>query len=504
MTRARPATLLLALLVGTACAWGGEAPPGPLVPPVAPSGGAFQPAPGGVVRHFDLTAAPLQLRLGPGVTALAWGYNGEVPGPTLRAAQGDLVTVTLHNRLPVGTSIHWHGLAVANGQDGVAGVTQDAIPPGASATYSFLASATGTYWYHSHQDSAAQVGRGLYGPLIIDPPGATRAGVADRTLIYGEWPLGLLGARAARAGDPLLITYTTYSVNGRTGAAIEPVTWRPGQTVRLRLVDAGNLVHFLHLDGIPYRVVAFDGHAVTGGPLITDVMAIGPGERLDIEFEGPDRPSRLRMLDSLPPAAQAGVPLRPQGSAAPSTPAPAAVTDEVLDPFTYPATAAAADAVPAARPPTRSFTLALTTVGMPGMAGLPGMAGMPASPDGVAYEINGAVFPATGTLDVRTGDVVWLTFVNRSRADHPIHLHGHQFTLVASGGAPAAGVIVKDTVLLHPGATVTVALRADNPGWWMLHCHQLYHSAGGMMTLLRYVDAPRLAGLGGPYHSEPD
>src|SRR5436305_557332 len=90
------------------------------------------------------------------------------------------------------------------------------------------------------------------GPSV--PPIAASSGVADRTLMYDEWPLGLLESRAPKPGDPLLITYTTYSVNGRTGAAIEPVSWQPGEMVRLRLVDAGNLVHFLHLDGIPYRV----------------------------------------------------------------------------------------------------------------------------------------------------------------------------------------------------------------------------------------------------------
>lgn len=496
MTGVRLAFALAVLLTAGACTYGGQGSSGPAVPPIAPSGGASAPAPGGVIRRFDLTAAPVALQLGPGVKAQAWAYNGQVPGPAIRVVQGDLVVVALHNRLPEGTSIHWHGLAVPDGQDGVAGVTQDAIPPGATATYSFVARAAGTYWYHSHQDSAVQVGRGLYGPLIVDPPGAASADVADRTLIYDEWPLGLLGSHVPKSGDPLLITYTTYSVNGRNGAAIEPVRWRPGQTVRLRLVDAGNLVHFLHLDGIPYRVTAFDGHSVTGGPLTADVLAIGPGERIDIEFQGPAGSSWLRMLDSMPPAGEVGVPLQPVGSGPPPAAVPAPVRDSVLDPFTYPAVAPGA--VPIALPPARTYTVTLTTTGMPSMPG------MPASPDGLAYQMNGASFPQTATLDVRTGDVVWLTFVNQSRADHPIHLHGHVFTLVARSGSPAVGVIVKDTVVVHPGAGVTVAFRADNPGWWMLHCHELYHAAGGMMMLVRYMDAPRLANLGGPYHSRPD
>jgi FtsP/CotA-like multicopper oxidase with cupredoxin domain len=498
VTGLRLAAALVVLLAADACAYSGQGSTGPALPPIGPSGGASAPAPGGAIRHFDLTAAPLALQLGPGVKAQAWAYNGQVPGPALRVVEGDLVVVTLHNRLPEGTSIHWHGLAVPTGQDGVAGVTQDATPPGATATYSFVATTAGTYWYHAHQDSAAQVGRGLYGPLIVDPPGADAAQVADRTLMYAEFPLGLLGSQVPKAGDPLLITYTTYSVNGRTGTAIEPVSWRLGQTVRLRLVDAGNLVHFLRLDGIPYRVVAFDGHAVTGGPVITDVLAIGPGERIDIEFEGPASSSWLRMLDSTPPAEQVGVPLQPVGSRPPPAAAPAPVRDSILDPFTYPAVAVAPGAVPTSLAPTRSYTVTLTTTAMPRMPG------MPRSPDGLAYQLNGARFPETATLEVRTGDVVWLTFVNQSRTDHPIHFHGHVFTLVARSGSPAIGVIVKDTVVVRPGASVTVAFRADNPGWWMLHCHELYHAASGMMMLVRYADTPRLANLDGPYHSRPD
>jgi FtsP/CotA-like multicopper oxidase with cupredoxin domain len=100
--------------------------------------------------------------------------------------------------------------------------------------------------------------------------------------------------------------------------------------------------------------------------------------------------------------------------------------------------------------------------------------------------------------------VVWLMFVNQSRADHPIHFHGHVFTLVARSGSPAIGVIVKDCVVVRPGASVTVAFRADNPGWWMFHCHELYHAASGMMMLLRSAGAPRLANLDGRYHSRPD
>ena len=99
----------------------------------------------------------------------AWTYNGTSPGPTLRVRQGDLVVVHLVNHLSVGVTIHWHGVAVPNSADGVAGVTQDAVKPGQSYTYRFLAKDPGTYWYHSHQESFEETGNGLYGMLVVEP-----------------------------------------------------------------------------------------------------------------------------------------------------------------------------------------------------------------------------------------------------------------------------------------------------------------------------------------------
>jgi FtsP/CotA-like multicopper oxidase with cupredoxin domain len=212
---------------------------------VAPSGQAQQPAPGGAVRDFTLTATPATLALGPGLTATVWGYDGTVPGPELRVQTGDLVRVRLQNRLPVPTTIHWHGVPVANGQDGVAGVTQDAVAPGGSATYAFVAPQPGTYWYHSHQDPANQVGLGLYGALVVEPR-TPASGVLDQTLIYGEWALGQAQPMAPPGDGADMVRYGVYSVNGRTGSAIQPVRFQPGQTVRLRLVNAGNLTHYIH------------------------------------------------------------------------------------------------------------------------------------------------------------------------------------------------------------------------------------------------------------------
>lgn len=460
--------------------------------PISPTPPLVSPLPGGSLRHFDLVARPARITLRPGLTVNAWTYSGMVPGPLLRVTVGDVVEVTLHNRLPEGTTIHWHGLTVPNGEDGVAGVTQDPVPPGGEATYRFLAATAGSYWYHSHQDSAAQVDRGLYGALVVDPRGPP-AYAKDAVLLFDEWPLALEERSPPPPGDYSWVAAATFSVNGRTGGAISQLIVTPGRRTRLRLFNAGNFSHFVYLDGVPWTIVAFDGHEVTGGPATSDAVAVGPGERVDVEFEAPDHPVSVRLLDGLPPADDIAVPVVPAGAAGPA-PAPRTRPLHLVDLARYPARAAEAD-WPAGVAPSRSFTLELSTVAVNHPT---------PSLDQTLYQINGRQFPDTDTLTVATGELVQLTFVNRSRMEHPMHLHGHAFQVLSIDGEPPAGLIVKDTIVVGPGQTVSVGFRARNPGWWMLHCHELYHARGGMMTLLAYQGTRRLAQLGGALHAQPD
>ena len=471
-------------------------------PALPPTGQELTPAPGGGVRTFDLTAAPSRIELRPGLAVQAWAYNGTVPGPLLRVEEGDLVRVHLHNRLAVGTTIHWHGLAVPNGQDGVAGLTQDPVPPGGSATYSFVAKGAGTYWYHSHQKASYQVDRGLYGLFIVDPRGRRVDDANDRLLVYDEWPIGLEMPSPPPAADPAMSAYVTVSINGKTGDAIEPIRFTTGQTIRLRLLNAGYLVHFVRIQDTLVTVVAFDGHEVSGGRATMDALPLGPGERLDVEFVAPARAIWVELQDPFPPSADAALALTPEGTLAPPRPAfTAAHTRSVLDIFTYGGQAQSSP-WPKAGTATRSFTLRLSEVSRtpsPGVSPMPGMELVD-----VLYEVNGAVFPDTGTLDVSQGDLVTITLVNAGRQDHPMHLHGHAFQVLQRNGVVVPGVIVKDTVVVRPATSVTIGFLADNPGWWMIHCHQLHHAAGGMMVLLRYLGSPRLAQMGGPFESAPD
>lgn len=482
--------LVAAALVGLMAACTPNSGPSP----IGPTGAAREPAPGGAIRHFDLTAEPATIELKPGLRINAWTYNGTVPGPTLHATVGDLIDVSLHNHLPEGTTIHWHGIELPNGQDGVGGLTQDPVPPGSSAHYAFVATTAGTYWYHSHQDSLAQLDRGLYGVIIIDPRGEPAPTGTDATLVFDEWPLGLERASPPPATDFAMITYVTFTVNSKTGASITPVRFEPGRSVRLRLLNVGAFDHLIHIDGQPVTIVALDGHTVRGGPATEDALPIGPAERLDVEFTGPNVPLWVHLQDGVPPAADVVVPLLPLGLGLPPIPTHLSAA-KALDVFDYPGNATE-PVWPKNAVPNKTFTLRLSEH--------PATGGQSMSPDKTLYEINGATFPGTGALDVALGDFVQITFVNDSGVDHPMHLHGMPFQVLSVDGRPPAGVLVKDTVVVAPNTHLTIGFKADHPGWWMLHCHILYHSVGGMMILVHVGGATRLANLGGPFGGSPD
>ena len=469
---------------------------------IGPSAGVDTPAPGGIVRDFTLTAATTTLELRPGLNVHAWTYNGTSPGPELRATVGDVVRVRLRNLLAVGTTIHWHGIDLPNGQDGVAGITQDAIPPGGTALYSFRVMEAGTYWYHAHQDSSVQEDRGLYGALVVLPRRPVAAGL-DRTLVFGEWSLGLEAANPPAQSNIAMRSYVTTTVNGRTGAAILPIATTPGEAVRLRLINAGNQIHYVEFP-LPVTIAALDGHELVGGPLITDAIPLGPAERVDLVFSAPAESTSLRLAGGFPPDEDAAQPINPSGATGPARSGPAHPhLLDLLDLRAGPA-AGAADPWPDGTQANRYFTMTLSEAPVgagPAMAGaMPGMAGM----DGVSYRIDGKTFPATPVLRVTLGDRAEITFQNQGSSVHWMHLHGHFFLVLLRDGKPLPGRLVKDTVGVLPGHSVTIAFQADNPGWWMIHCHQLLHAAGGMMALLAYAGAARPAQLGGPFSNSPD
>ncbi len=236
------------------------------------------------VKVFELTTKAVQWEILDGVTVTAFTCNGTVPGPMIRVTEGDRVRIIVKNELPDPTTIHWHGVEVPNAMDGVPDVTQEPIQPGETFTYEFTAKPAGTFMYHSHYEGDVQVMAGLYAPFIIDPqePEANPPAV-DQTLMISEWLVrgGLTYAAMPMGGmEP-----NYFTINGKAFPATETITVKKGDRVRLRFIGIGQFIHPMHLHGVPFKIVATDGHPVPEAAQLTkDTVSVAPGERYDIEF----------------------------------------------------------------------------------------------------------------------------------------------------------------------------------------------------------------------------
>lgn len=220
-------------------------------------------------KVFELVAQELRWETEPGVFVEAMGYNGQVPGPELRVNPGDRVRIVLRNEMTQPTVLHFHGLTVPNEMDGVPYITQDPILPGGFFTYEFeVADPPGMYVYHSHFNSAEQVGRGLYGAFYVEPKDGDWGSVygervdVESTLFLGDGPTG-------------------YVLNGKGFPATQPIVAELGDTVLIHLANDGAQIHPMHLHGYHFEVVAADGF-VLEQRYMADTLMVAPGQRFDI------------------------------------------------------------------------------------------------------------------------------------------------------------------------------------------------------------------------------
>jgi len=216
------------------------------------------------VKVFELTCAPLSWEYDAGKRADAWAYNSQVPGPEIRVTEGDTVRVIVKNELPESTAVHFHGVIVPNKMDGVPFVTQPPIKPGQSFTYEFTARNPGSHMYHSHHNSTKQVGQGLLGAFIIEPKDKSKQPAYDveYTLILNDQ----LGG---------------FTLNGKGFPATAPLIAKLGQKLRIRYMNEGQLIHPMHLHGLPQLVFAKDGWNLPQ-PFYCDTLNVAPGERWDV------------------------------------------------------------------------------------------------------------------------------------------------------------------------------------------------------------------------------
>ncbi len=253
------------------------AQPGAVAPPATPSRG--RPADGrytpvvvpnghtlpyrvvGGVKVFHLVAEPITHEIAPGLTIETWGYNGGTPGPVIEAVQGDKVRFYVTNRLPEATTVHWHGIFLPAGMDGVAGLTQKAIPPGATYRYDFTFDRAGTFMYHPHFDEMTQIALGMVGMIVVHPRRApTGRRVRDYALMLHEWKI----EPGARRPDPLAMNdFNQLAFNGKGYPATAPLVAERGDLVRIRIGNLGPMDHHpIHLHGYAFQVVETDGGPV--------------------------------------------------------------------------------------------------------------------------------------------------------------------------------------------------------------------------------------------------
>lgn len=235
------------------------------------------------VKEFHLIAEEIEHEFAPGTKIKAWGYNGTTPGPTIEAVEGDRVRILLTNRLPEHTNIHWHGILLPNGMDGVGGLTQPNIPSGETWAYEFTLRQHGTHMYHPHADEVTQVASGMMGLFIVHPRDAVEDRVdRDFALLLHSWAVHPGTYRA----DPSVMTeFDLWTMNSKVFPAIDSLVVRTGQRVRIRIGNLSMHDHPMHLHGYQFQVTGSEGGRwprVLWRREVTELVAVG--QTRDLEF----------------------------------------------------------------------------------------------------------------------------------------------------------------------------------------------------------------------------
>jgi len=432
---------------------------------------------------LELEAKPATALLaGPDKTPVSiWGYQGTVPGPVVRVRRGDRVRVRLKNGLEQPTTIHWHGIRIANAMDGVPGLTQDAVPPGGTFDYSFTAPDAGTYWYHSHAKTWEQIARGLYGVLIVEeetPPKVDQ----DLAFVADDWRL----EKAGQIDEASFGAMVDWSHGGRMGnwltinGLTEPdIPVRAGERIRLRLVNTANArTMTFNFGRLSAQIVALDGQPVPQSSPGAEGVILAPAQRADLIIDIDAKPGetipvwevstrhRLQaaqfVLSDKPPVRQRPpdepVILAPNPLRAELNPDDAEQIELVME--------------GGAMGGLREGTIDDRVLSIQELVekklvwAFNGKAGMQIKP----------------LATVPKGRTAVINMVNKTAFPHAMHMHGYHFQVIERDGKPVRGAPWRDTELVQRNEQVRIAFVADNPGKWLFHCHMLEHAAAGMIT----------------------
>lgn len=479
----------------------------------------------GRTQKVTLTAAPAMLDLGGGGMAKSWAFSGQAPGKEIRLSAGDTLAAELSNQLPnkTTTSIHWHGIAMRNDMDGVPAVTQQAVRAGSNYTYRFIADAPGTYFFHPHV--GVQLDRGLYAPLIVEDPEEPLSYDDEWVVVLDDWVDGVTGTTPDEVlaelrqgmggmdmggdssssgheghdtggmemgedssspsaspssggmsmkfmltgaesellgGDAGDVKYPYHLVNGRVPADPDVYQGRPGRRIRLRIINAGgDTAYRVAIGGHKLTITHTDGFPVEHQQV--DALLLGMGERYDVLVTLGDGVFPLVALAEGKDATGMALVRTGPGGAPKATVRPTELNGKIL-------TASQLRAAEDVRLPSKKVDRVHRVELTGGM-------------DKYNWAINGKAFamddPTAALLTIEEGQRVRLDFVNSTEMWHPMHLHGHTYQLGDRGPR-------KDTSIVLPKKKLSVIFDADNPGQWMLHCHNAYHGEVGMMALVAY------------------
>jgi FtsP/CotA-like multicopper oxidase with cupredoxin domain len=426
------------------------------------------------IVEVSLESRVARVEIGPGLNVEAWTYNGGIPGPLIRVRAGDRLIVHFRNSLPQPTTVHWHGMRVPIQMDGVPGISQPEVRQGESFTYDFIVPDAGLYWYHPHVMSAAQVGYGLYGALLVEDP-TEQVGVPDElVLVLSDIDVEDNG----KLRDPedtgkyrfvFGLEGNHFLVNGKKRPKL---TARVGAPQRWRVVNASKAKYFeLQLPGPrgekPFVVIGGDG-GLNEYAVRHETLLIAPGERVDtIVTPAGKAGSQLEVLalpynrgygseylhvENLFTIALTGTP--PQKSASSFIPSPTK-RQRVIEPLDQAGAASVR----------MDFTI------------------FQVDEKTLEYRINNEPMTRMTPVQARVGETQIWTISNQTQWSHPIHLHGFFFQVINDDGKPAQPLGWKDTLNVPFNETVRFVVKYDDrPGVWMFHCHVLDHAEGGLMT----------------------
>jgi FtsP/CotA-like multicopper oxidase with cupredoxin domain len=433
-----------------------------------------------------------------GKPARVFGLTGPNGKPGITLSPGERFHVDLVNRAGTSTIIHWHGQLPPWTQDGFPWPQTPPIAAGDTHSYDY-APIPGTFWMHSHQGMQEQ--SLMTAPLIVHSAEDLRADRQEVVLMLHDFSFHtpeelLAGLTASNGGQSAMpksgmgnnmnmgsanmgamdmgsgmamdlndIDYDAFLANDRTLADPEVIRTEPGGRVRLRLINAASSTEFwIDLGALTGTVIAADGHPVR--PVRGTRLPLAIAQRLDVLIDLPGNGAYPIFAQVEGKRARTGIVLAASGAPVSRLAAEAAENAPPVDLSLERRLEAVTPLAPRAPDVTHRVILA------GGMAPY-------------AWSLNGEYWPTVTPLTIATGQRAVIEMVNRSMMAHPMHLHGHAFQVMALNGASLAGA-VRDTVLVPPMGSVTIAFDADNPGRWAFHCHNLYHMMTGMMTEVRY------------------